>query len=200
MATTLTINATPLTAYLALGWTIQRTLNGIGVFTGEILSADGVYHMDLDQLTEVIDTTHGVILFGAGDVVRGTRPGSRRPHGLSNPVHRERFQCLCESAVYHHGHSGRKPQGGADGHRGLHHAGGLHVSQVNGPTLPALSYVNMKGVDVLNDLSIQSGGWLWNVNDNQVLRMEAPTTNTAPFDIVAGVGVKPSGTLPSSHA
>jgi hypothetical protein len=196
MATTLTINATSLTAYLALGWTVQRTLNGIGVFTGEILSADGVYHMDLDHLTELIDTTHGVILFG-GPVT------SFVEHGVGN-VGRTAFQTRFTAHDFNAYASRRfitldiaagTLKAALTAIVGYITPGGLHPSQVDGPSLPALSYVNMKGVDVLNDLSILSGGWLWNVNDNQVLRMEAPTTNAAPFNIVAGVGCKAVGDI-----
>ncbi len=60
----------------------------------------------------------------------------------------------------------------------------LDPAQVNGPPLPALSYVRRNGQEVLDELSSLSNGYIWEIDYNKVLRMVAPGNVFAPFTIV----------------
>lgn len=63
----------------------------------------------------------------------------------------------------------------------------LHASQVNGPTLPDLAYTWMYADAVLDDWALQTG-YVWEISDAKVLRMFAPGTVAAPFNVVDGDG------------
>src|SRR5262245_12327515 len=58
----------------------------------------------------------------------------------------------------------------------------LDPLQEDGPTLSALPAFFVRADDLLNQLSTLSG-WIWNVDYSKQLRMRAPTTTIAPFDV-----------------
>jgi hypothetical protein len=70
----------------------------------------------------------------------------------------------------------------------------LDGAQVNGPTLPALSYNYRRASDVLNELmslTAQFGAqYVWEIDNFKVLRAYQPSTVPAPFDILADVDGK----------
>lgn len=59
----------------------------------------------------------------------------------------------------------------------------LHASQVNGPTLPAITWTAVSGIEALNQLSAMSGGYIWRIDANKDLRMQVPGTDAALFDV-----------------
>ena len=63
----------------------------------------------------------------------------------------------------------------------------LDPAQVNGPTLPALEYSRSKAADVMMELATLSG-YLWEIDYDKILRMRAPGTISAPFNLAAGDG------------
>ena len=65
----------------------------------------------------------------------------------------------------------------------------LHGSQVDGPTLPALDYTGFKlAMDVLGELmglTADAGEpYVWEIDENKVLRAWQPSTNAAPFNYI----------------
>jgi hypothetical protein len=64
----------------------------------------------------------------------------------------------------------------------------LHGSQVNGPSLPAVTYVYRKLTDVLNELMALTADfgevYVWKIDASKVLRAAQPSTNAAPFNLV----------------
>lgn len=65
----------------------------------------------------------------------------------------------------------------------------LHGSQVDGPTLPELTYEYRQLSDVLNELvtlTADSGQpYVWSIDPFKVLRMYQPSTTSAPFNITS---------------
>lgn len=66
----------------------------------------------------------------------------------------------------------------------------LHASQVDGPTLPALSYSAWTVHQILEQLTEMSGGYVWRINTSKVLRMFQPGSLAAPFNLVEGNGTE----------
>jgi len=68
----------------------------------------------------------------------------------------------------------------------------LDGSQVNGPTLDALTYDFKLVTDVLNDLMTLTAkvgeAYVWRIDEFKVLKAFQPSTSAAPFDIVDGDG------------
>lgn len=69
----------------------------------------------------------------------------------------------------------------------------LDVAQVNGPSLPDLSYNNRPIVDVLNELTALASGtgstsWVWEIDYTKTLRAYESDSIAAPFDITDGDG------------
>lgn len=58
----------------------------------------------------------------------------------------------------------------------------LDPAQVNGPSLEALTYSAAKVEDVLNDLSLLTG-YVWEIDENKILRMYEPGDIPAPFNL-----------------
>jgi hypothetical protein len=75
----------------------------------------------------------------------------------------------------------------------------LDAAQVDGPMLPALSYVQRNGFDVLVEIAALAGNYVWEIDYDKVLRVYQPGTVAAPFNIASGdghilgdVGVRPA--------
>lgn len=64
----------------------------------------------------------------------------------------------------------------------------LDAAQVDGPTLPALTFSAWTAEQALNHLTQQSGGWVWRINASKVLSMKTPGSVAAPFNLAAGDG------------
>ena len=74
----------------------------------------------------------------------------------------------------------------------------LHPAQVTGPSLDALSYDYTQATEILNDFTLVSSGYLWEIDYDKQLRMYLPGTLTAPFNIVTGNGY-PLGDIQIEH-
>lgn len=64
----------------------------------------------------------------------------------------------------------------------------LHASQVDGPAMPELPCEYVSVESVLESLSLQTG-YLWSIDEWQVLRMWLPATVACPVNVVTGNGV-----------
>lgn len=190
MRVTLTIATIDLTAYLLHGWSIERTANGRGIFHFRFISQDGAYHPALDAEVTLTDNDHGPPLLFGGYITNAPEAGyfetelgvgfvtnvtcadfnawaSRRYVFVTIPAGSTLKQAA--TLVY------------------PYVANALDPAQVTGPTLPnQLIYDGVKGEDVLNDLTIQSGGYVWNNNSNKNLLFWTPGSMPAPFDIATG--------------
>ena len=75
----------------------------------------------------------------------------------------------------------------------------LHASQANGPTLEAVTYDHRSLTDVLNELSNLTG-YVWTISASKVLRMQLPSSVSAPFNVTAGTNQVGDLTVePSRH-
>lgn len=63
----------------------------------------------------------------------------------------------------------------------------LDPAQVDGPSLPALEYGQVRAADVMTELATLSG-YLWEIDYDKILRMRQPGSTSAPFTITAGDG------------
>lgn len=74
----------------------------------------------------------------------------------------------------------------------------LDGAQVDGPMLSGQKFEDVKVKDVLDALTTQAGGYVWEINDLKLLRAYQPGTFPAPFNIdantktVTGVRVTPT--------
>ena len=173
------------------GFRISETNNGRTRFDGTIYSPDGTSHQaavggDV-QLVE-----DGVVIFGGiidtpteGGV--GNEPVSR----LLTPISAMDYNGLAERRVM----NTTLPAGGTLkswlaiiapylAHWGVT----VDPGQVDGPTFPDALVVPFMRIDeVLNELStLTNNAYLWEITYTKYLRMYAPATTAAPFDVVDG--------------
>lgn len=181
MAYVLTIGGT--TKTMQSNWTIDETANGRNLFRFQIKSETGSYRPALDQ--EVLLTEGGVRIFG-GNITRVLEAGLAPPKATSilNTVETADFNALADRRLYT---NYLLPSGSLKAALqavvGSIPGATLDAAQVTGPTLPDLTYAEMIVRDVLNDFSVLSGGYLWEVDYNKVLRMYLPGTVAAPFAV-----------------
>jgi hypothetical protein len=75
----------------------------------------------------------------------------------------------------------------------------LHASQVNGPTMPALTYDYANLVDIFNEQAVITADagepFVWRTNASKVFRMYQPSTTAAPFNLVGADLVKACGDI-----
>jgi hypothetical protein len=184
MAYVLTIDGVDVTAALMQGWSIDATANGRNLFRGRLKSAAGTYRPALDD--EVILTEGGVGIFG-GTIVRAPESGLAPPKATSiiTAVEAHDFNALAERRYVSF-----DAVAGASLYNILLEMAtwlpgvAVHAAQVNpGPTLPSLNYRDVLARDVLDDLTTQSGGWLWDIDADRKLQMWLPGSRVAPFDV-----------------
>lgn len=204
MAVTVTIEGVA-QAELRKGWNISATANGLDTFTGSIVSLDGSNRPALDDviiITEpdfpgtgtmrifggVITEVHEVGFGGQGSTTAivthvtaqdfNSLAARRLAYG-SRPAETLKARLTWIVATY------------------LVSLGGgladvtLSGSQVDGPTLAAHDYNYDALTKVFDDLTVESDGYLWEINYSGVLSMALPGSgNLAPFDLVdSGSGV-----------
>jgi hypothetical protein len=66
---------------------------------------------------------------------------------------------------------------------------GLHPSQLDGPPMPQVTLTYVLVRDVLNQLGVAAGDWVWEIDEYAFLRMYPPGTDRCPVDVVDGNGV-----------
>lgn len=185
MAYVLTINA--VTKTIQPGWVISAPTNGVGNMRCSVVSADGSYVPDLDQ--EIILTDSSVRIFG-GFV------NNMLERGLGNigatPITSEVSAIDFNSIATHYVAGGGFAAGTLKAALLILVAQmtgvTLDAGQVTGPTLPAVDYTGWKFNDILDQLGTYSGGYIWEIDYNKVLRMYLPGAHAAPFNVAAGDG------------
>lgn len=166
-------------------WTIDATANGRDVATLRIKSADGSYRPTLDQ--DVLLLERGTAIFG-GQITRPTEAGwgGLGVAPIYTTVTAMDYNALADRRYF----SGTIPAGTLKAALlaviGYLPGASLDPTQVDGPTLPDLVYADVKMVDILNDFTTQSGGYLWHVDYTKLLSMFTPGSKSAPFNITAG--------------
>jgi hypothetical protein len=169
------------------GWSLERAANGRKVFTFMVLSLDGSYRPPVDA--EVVLTRDATVEFG-GVVQRPTESGlgGYAVTPIETHITAVDFNSLADRRYVTETISSRTLKAVLEVILPYLEGVTLDPAQVDGPTLPALAYSYAKTVDVLNDLTVQSGGFLWEISGTKVLRMFMPGSEAAPFDITVASG------------
>jgi hypothetical protein len=181
MAYVLTVAGT--TRTMQAGWSIDETANGRNLFRFSVKSEAGTYRPALDE--EVILTESGTRIFG-GNITRAEESGLAPPKATSiiTAVEASDFNALTDRRLYTTFLLTTPTLKAALQDIVTFIPGAtLDAGQVTGPTLPDLIYFARPVRDVLNDLTVLSGGYLWEVDYNKVLRMYLPGTYAAPFSV-----------------
>lgn len=180
---------------LQVGWSISESANGRNRFTGVVLSRDGSYRPAVND--EVIFTEDGTRIFG-GVIDVPSETGHPKAWSKAHLVHTIEAADFSVYANRIHltadipaGTTKAALQVVADAltDQGVT----LDVAQVNGPALPALSYVDAPIIDVLNEIVALANGtgstsWIWELDYNKVLRAYETGTVSAPFNIADNDG------------
>lgn len=166
------------------GWRLSSPANGRASFQFDVLSRGGAYRPALDD--QVLLTRGSDRLFGGFITdLRERGVGNEWLPDIVTEVTTIDFNVLADRRVM----TATIPSGTLkdtltivvsflDGVT-------LDTTQVLGPVLPAMVYTDVKVVDMLNGLTTLSGGFVWAIDANKVLRMFEPGTEPAPFNIVS---------------
>lgn len=170
------------------GWSITAVANGLDQFTFRVRSLDGSYRPTLDQ--EVVLTEGGVRIFG-GNITAAPEAGLGG-HGvvpIETTVTAMSFNALADRRLYSTTLIGPTLKAALQDLVPYIPGATLDPAQVDGPTLPDVVYADVRVRAVLDDLTILSGGYLWEGNANNVWRMYLPGTAAAPFAVTAANGL-----------
>lgn len=163
-------------------WNIQLTQNGRSRFDCRICSIDGSYRPAIDE--EVIVYFNTFRIFG-GFIDNPVEAGAVDEGGI--PI-----VTSVSAADYNQLAERRYPEEVIPSGSLLSfllrivpwlEGVTLDPLQVTGPTLPAKTYDAVMTRDILDDLTLLSGGYVWEIDVNQTLRMYLPGTLAAPFNI-----------------
>jgi len=168
-------------------WSISAPANEIGRMQFEVLSPDGSYVPGRDA--EVIFTENGVRIFGGN--ITTVRERGLANKGVTALV--SEVTALDFNAIASRFYLGVViPAGTLKAALTLlvTYLPGvtLDAAQVNGPALPALNYSDAWIIDAILDQLATLSGYVWKIDYTKVLRMYAPGTLTAPFNIAPGDG------------
>lgn len=198
MSFTVTIGGVAKSVQLPI--TISLAANGRGTAQCEILSEDGSYRPELDEEVVIADSAVADPLIGGfvnnvlerspADEPSGTSILSRTNVIDYNVLAEETFISVTISAGLTLKQALQLFVAEFDGVT-------LDPAQVDGPTLPAdIIASDTKGTDLLNELSLQSGGYLWSFRaalGSRLLRMVLPGSIAAPFNVTPGSGIVQGG-------
>ncbi len=183
MALVLTIDAVEKT--IQPGWRITKQVNGRDQFTFAVLSADGSYRPALDDEVLLAD---GATSYFGGFVVKTSEAGLGG-YGVTPIVTMVTAESFDQYADRRYAWL-TVAAGNLRAALTAYLAGAwidaavtLDAAQADGPALPALTYSEIKGSDLLNDLMTQSGGYVWRIDADKKLKMFLPNTEAAPFNI-----------------
>ncbi len=173
------------------GWSLRQTANHVDILTFEVWASNASYYQPaLDD--EVVVTKGATTIFG-GIVTQpnisgigdegSARNTNARITASSHDVRIDRrsLQCVRPSESLKDRLTYLVTYLGPFGIS-------LSASQVTGPTLAAKAYDWQTLRSILDDTTIQTGGWVYQVTPDKDLLMVDPTTNTAPFSISSGDG------------
>lgn len=166
------------------GWSITEAANNVGTMKFTILSEDGTYAPSLDE--EVQFYENGIRIFGGyvnSVFIRGS--GSEGGVATKVEVNCTDFNSLASRRYFH----GKLPAGTLKSmllillpYLGFGTI--LHVDQPDGPTLSdEVSYRGWKIVDILNQLTERTNGYVWNIDYFKVFAMTTPSSYFAPFNV-----------------
>jgi hypothetical protein len=167
------------------GWSITAQLNGRDQFQFSMLSVDGTYRPALDA--EVVLANGATTVFG-GFIVKTSEAGLGG-HGVTpilTTVTAESFDQYADRRYAWLTVAAGNLKAALTAYIAgawIDAAVALDAAQVDGPALPALTYSETKGSDLLNDLMTQSGGYVWRIDADKKLKMFLPSTEAAPFNI-----------------
>lgn len=169
---------------LLSSFSLERVANGRDVLQCEVLSADGSIRPGLDE--EVIFQQDGVVLFAGLITSARERGADHQPiEAITTEITANDYKALAARRYVNE----TIPAGST-----LKQALELIVpylpgvtldpAQVDGPILEELPYAYVKAEEVLNELTLASDGYIWDINEFKVLSMVEPGTFAAPFNVI----------------
>lgn len=178
-----TINGTEREVLLS-SFSLERTANGRDVLQCEVLSEDGSVRPGLDE--EVRFVQDGEVLFAGLIISARERGADGMPiEAITTEITANDYKALAARRYVNE----TIPAGST-----LKEAleiivpyipgATLDPAQVDGPTLEELPYAYVRTEEVLNELTLASDGYIWDVDDNKVLSMIEPGTIAAPFNLI----------------
>lgn len=187
---TLTINEIP--RLIQPGWNISAPANGIGRMSFQIISLDGSYTPELDN--EVVFTDPlGVRAFGGN--ITNIRERGLASKGVTPIVYEivaEDFNALAKRLYYEGPIITQSLKRTLQAIVPFIPNVTLDSAQSDGPTLPAFQVSALTINKVLDQLADMTN-WVWRIDYQKLLRMYAPGTLAAPYNIVAGPSTQAEG-------
>jgi hypothetical protein len=177
---------------LQSGWELVQQANGRATLDGAVVSSDGSSRPAIDDEILATEDAIDAVIFG-GDI-ESKKEGGLGRRGVT-PITTEftavDFQDLLErdfvNGVIFAGTLKAAIQIVVDLMADLGVT--MHPDQVDGPLLPDLTIIFVKYVDVFTNYFVPlSGGWVYRMDTAKRLRMFAPGTFLAPFNIAEGDG------------
>jgi hypothetical protein len=190
----LTVGGVPMRC--RMGWSVTETANRRGVFAGAVPDPAGVIRPPIGA--EVLFVQGGVRIFGGYiDQPAEAGIGGVGLTGIITTISASDFSGLPErrlvTATIAAGGTVRSVLGVFLPYLSPYGVT-LDPSQVAGPTLPALTYVDRALVDALNEVAALAGNaagtdpWIWEIDYFKALRMFPPGSTRAPIDLASGDG------------
>lgn len=183
MAVVVTIGG--VTKTLQPNWSILATPNGNDTLHCVVKSLDGSYRPAMDA--EIVLTENGTAIFGGTIQTPRERGILTKGTGILTTISAISFDAMADRRYV----SATIPTGTLKAALIVlttylaTYGITLDAAQVDGPSLPALTYDYRKLRDILDELASFTG-YIWEISYTKVLRMFAPGTITAPVNIVDG--------------
>lgn len=200
------------------GWEVTRAANNRAVLRASLLSEDGAYRPALDEEVVVkyaVPSSSGgmgpFLLFSGGGVdydyefagfINGLEEAGLKDnveYPIRTQINATDYHQLAERRIINTpiptGTLKSMLQVIVDYLPGVT----LDPAQADGPVLEDQDFNDVKTRDVLDALTTQAGGYVWEITENKILRAFLPGTFPAPFDIdtttqhlITGVRVTPT--------
>jgi hypothetical protein len=171
-------------ALLARSLRISKTSNGIDRFSCEIESEDGTYRSALDA--DVVLTADGITIFG-GLLQEWTESGLQgHGAGIRTAIEAQDYSLYPSFRLISETLSAGTLKSMlttiVDNYLDDYGVS-LHGSQPDGPDLNETTVTLQRGDAVLNQLATMAGGYVWTIDADKKLLMQAGSAASAPFDI-----------------
>lgn len=185
MAIEVIINGTPVPAADVMrDWEITRTANGRALFKVDILSEDGSFRPALDD--ELYVEEDGTTEFG-GEISRalergigGSGPGLAIINETECHDFNDRFNRRFVTATLAAGSTVKQA---AQAILPFLPGVTLDVAQVDGPAMPEFVWNDVLAGDCTKQVCEAAGGWIGEIDEDEVFRIFEPGTIAAPFNI-----------------